>query len=66
MTIAEQMHTEGRTKGLSDALVKLLTAKFGALSDENRPRVEKATATEMERYIERVLTAATIDDVLGE
>jgi hypothetical protein len=62
MTIAEQMRHEGR----SDVLRKLLALRFGTLRPEHEARLSSATAEELDRWVERVLTAKTIEDVLAD
>jgi predicted transposase/invertase (TIGR01784 family) len=71
MTIAEQLRAEGLTKGraqgraegraegLALAVTKMLMLKFGALSAEHAARIEAATEQELDRYIERILSAPT-------
>jgi hypothetical protein len=45
-------------------LAKLLTLKFGALDNATAELLGAASAAELERWAERILTASTIDDVL--
>lgn len=74
MTIAEQMRREGAAEGLAEGLVagrvqvltKLLTLKFGVVSAEQMARIEAANVAQLDRYVERVLTAETLDAVLAE
>lgn len=74
MTIAEEMRREGEARGreqgrvqaLSDMLRKLVARKFGALSAAHEARIADATAEQLERYVERLLVAATIDAVFDE
>jgi len=58
---------EGRAEGLVEGerllLQKLLTRRFGELSADARRRLERASEAELERWAERVLTAATLDEV---
>lgn len=63
MTIAEQMRREGRLEGRAEVLAKLLRLKFEQLGPEHEALIAEATPEQMERYVERVLTAQTIDDV---
>jgi hypothetical protein len=46
-------------------LLKLLALKFGELSPEHRARVDAAGTDDLEGYLERVLTADSVDAVLG-
>jgi predicted transposase YdaD len=72
MTIAEQLRREGRAEGRIEGRIeanrqmlrKLLAGKFGALTPEHEARIADASLDELERYVERVLAATTIDDVL--
>ncbi len=70
MTIAEQLRAEGRAEGRAEEraviLVKLLTLKFGPLAPEVQARVSAANTATVERWLERVLTADTLDAVLAE
>jgi predicted transposase/invertase (TIGR01784 family) len=59
----KQGRTEGRTEGERLVLRRLLALKFGALPVEVLERLERAGETELERWAERVLSAATLDEV---
>ena len=77
MTIAEQLRREGwekgrveglekgRVEGLAATLEKLLTLKFGKLSPAHLQRLRAASSEELERWVERVLSADTIEAVLA-
>ncbi len=72
MTIAEQLRQEGRQDGLREGLerlrgvvVKQLQLKFGELPAAAQARVAAADAAALERYAERVLSADTLDAVIG-
>lgn len=54
-----------RTEGRAEVLLKLLGVRFGRLSDATRAYVEAATSAQLDRWVERVLTAATLDEVLA-
>jgi hypothetical protein len=45
-------------------LIKLLSLKFGPLSDVVSDRVQSASIEELELWTERVLSASTLDEVL--
>jgi predicted transposase/invertase (TIGR01784 family) len=74
MTIAEQMRREGREEGEASGLIKgqrlmlikQLQLKFKALTAEHEKAVAEATVEQLEKYVERVLTAENISDVFGE
>lgn len=56
--------TEGEVSGRAALLLKQLQLKFGAVPDAVRERVHAASIDELDRWGERVLTAATLEDVL--
>lgn len=56
---------DSRREGREDVLLKLLGLRFGPVPAEIRARVEAATLDELDTWVERVLTAATLDDVLA-
>ncbi len=55
---------KGREKGLRATLRKQLQLKFGALSLEHETRLETAPPELLDRWVERVLTADTIEQAL--
>ena len=57
---------EGRAEGQLDALRKLLKLKFGELAPEVEARLASASPDELDRYLERVLFADSLDAVLAE
>ena len=57
--------TEGEAKGEAKLLLKMLTLRFGPLSDATRARVEAASIEQRDTWAERILSAATLDDVLA-
>lgn len=66
MTWVEQKLSEGRIQGHAEVLRKLLILKFGAIDAEHDARILAATPEALDRYLERVLTATTLDAVFGE
>jgi hypothetical protein len=56
---------DGRAEGEAKLLLKLLGVRFGPLSDVTRARVQAATVEQLETWGERILSAATLDDVLA-
>lgn len=56
----------GRREGKRTTLLQLLELKFGPLSENHRARAEEASLEDLDRYIERVLTADSTDAVFGE
>jgi predicted transposase/invertase (TIGR01784 family) len=55
---------EGRREGEATLLLRLLTLRFGELDETVRDRVRKADAETLLLWGERVLTAASVEDVL--
>jgi predicted transposase/invertase (TIGR01784 family) len=56
---------QGETRGRADALLKLLGLRFGPPSAEVRARVDEANDQQLDFWLERVLTAATLDEVVA-
>lgn len=57
--------TRGRAEGRRESLKKLLALKFGDLSLEQGAAVDGADLDTLDRYLERVLTADSLDAVFG-
>jgi len=58
--LAEQ---QGKAEALRDVLAKLLTLKFGKISEEVRDRIQSAHETEVLRWTEGVLSAPSVDSI---
>jgi predicted transposase YdaD len=56
---------EGRVEGEARSLMMLLTARFGRVPAEAKERILAAKEATLARWLVRVLTAPTIDDVFG-
>jgi predicted transposase YdaD len=54
---------EGEVKGAARTLVRLLTRRFTTVPDEVRARIEAASLEQLDIWSDRVLDAATLDDV---
>jgi hypothetical protein len=73
MTAAERLKAEGRAEGEAKGrvegeamlLLKQLALRFGPLPAEVHTRVSSASVEELARFGERVLTAGSLDEVLG-
>lgn len=61
-TIAEQLRHEAHMH----VQRKKLALTFGALRPERNARLSSATLVEIDRWVERVLTAKTIEEVLAD
>jgi predicted transposase YdaD len=61
---------EGKAKGKAEALTAMLTTqlrvKFGPLPKWARLKVKKAEPSQLERWATKVLTAETLDEVIGK
>jgi hypothetical protein len=61
---------EGEAKGKAEAIAALVSdllgEKFGPLPRWARVRVETAEPAQLERWAKKVLTAETLDEVLGK
>jgi predicted transcriptional regulator len=72
MTLAERLHhkglLEGRQEGRQTVLQRLLTKRFGdsVLDIRVQERLRSATPEELDTWAERILDAATIDDIFIE
>ena len=65
--LMERGRAEGRAEALAEALLKQLKLRFGEpLPDSAVARVTGASVDEIDAWIERVLTARTLDEVLGD
>ncbi len=66
----EEGRQEGRQEGLQRGEVRILTAqlrlRFGDLPAAVHQRIEAADADTLLRWSERVLTAATLDEILAD
>ena len=56
---------KGRDEGRAETLLRLLTQRFGPLSAAAEQRLRAASAAELDTFLERVLSAPTLEDVLG-
>jgi hypothetical protein len=73
VTAGEQLIERGRKEGLKEGLqqgqkktlLRQLQARFGALPDSVLVRVKAAGSAELDLWADRILTAPTLEDVLG-
>jgi hypothetical protein len=69
LTTAERLRregaAEGQVKGKREALLLQLRLRFGRLPAAAVARVGKAGAAELDTWFGKVLTAVSLDDVLG-
>jgi hypothetical protein len=65
VTAGEQLIERGMRKGQQKTLLKLLQTRFGVLPEAAVARVNAAGTAELDLWVERVLTAPSLEDVLG-
>jgi hypothetical protein len=56
---------KGRAEEATSLLTRLLTRRFAIVPAEMREQIEVASVEQLEVWCERVLDAATLDDVFG-
>jgi hypothetical protein len=66
MTIAEQLQAKGRAEGERTLILRLLTVKFGELSEPARDRVAAASEDDLTRWAERMLSATSLEQVFED
>jgi hypothetical protein len=70
MSTAEKLLAEGMAKGKledrAETLLRLLRRRFGDLPAAIEQRVRSATIARLDLWTDRILDAATLDDVLSE
>jgi hypothetical protein len=62
--LEKKAEAKGKVEGKADVLLRLLEIKFGRLPKATVKRVRSATTAELDRWVERVLTASSLDEVL--
>ena len=67
MSVAERLRQEGIEKGESKALVKttirLLTKKFGPLTEDDKAKLEDLDNLTLEKIIDGILDYESLDDI---
>jgi hypothetical protein len=63
--VLEKAVNTGVEKGQRELVLRLLTRRFGALPDAIASRVARASRSELERWSDRILDAASLDDVFA-
>ena len=53
-------------EGQQKTLLKLLSLKFGNLNDDAVKRIHNADADQLDRWIERILTAQSLTELFAE
>ena len=55
---------DGQRAGKAALVIRLLTLRFGTLSEDVQARIEQSSIAELDAIGERLLTAATIEEAL--
>ncbi len=55
---------KGRVEGVAETLARLLVKRFGPLTPEQTTKIESATTDQLDAWVDRVIDATSIDDVL--
>jgi len=56
---------EGKAEGKADSLSKLIQLKFGMLPDHVKRQIERADCSQLDAWLERILTAESLDAVFN-
>jgi hypothetical protein len=56
---------KGKAEGKAELLIRLLGLRFGPLSEAAREQILQATPERLDVWAERVITGASLDEVLG-
>jgi flagellar biosynthesis/type III secretory pathway protein FliH len=62
----DEGRAEGRAAGQRDTLLRILRKRFGALSDATMAKLASASVAQLDVWLDRVLDATTVDEVLGD
>jgi hypothetical protein len=65
MTGAEKLRAEGRAEGRAELVLKLLTLRFGPLTEATVACVRAASIEQLDGYAEGVLTAQSLEQVFS-
>lgn len=65
-TTAERWKAEGRVQAQQRTLLRQLTLRFGTVSEAARAHIERADEPTLDRYIDRVITAPTLEAVFAD
>jgi predicted transposase/invertase (TIGR01784 family) len=65
MNTADRLRAEGRVEGRVEALLRLMSRRYGPLPDRITTRVRAATPQELDDWTDRILTAPTLEDLFA-
>ncbi len=62
----EQGEIKGKQEGEAAVLARLLNKRFGSLDDSTRARLNTAALEQLEHWTDRILDAASIDQIFRD
>ena len=65
MTTGEKLLEQGRKEGRQDTLLRLLKLKFGPQQQDIVDRVQSAPLADLDRWLDRLILAPTLEDVFN-
>lgn len=63
--LTKESYAEGKAEGKAELLLRLLGLRFGSLSAAHRDTVLRASAEQIDVWAERLLSGASIEEILG-
>jgi hypothetical protein len=63
--LGKEAHARGVSQGERKVLLRQLALRFGTLPESVKARVDGADSEDLERWVERILDAASLDDVFA-
>jgi hypothetical protein len=64
-TTADRLEEKGYRASMIATLLRLIERRFGAPDDATRTRVQQATPAELDRWLDAILDAVTLDALLA-
>jgi hypothetical protein len=61
---AIRYYTQGQADGRAQVILRILTTRFGSLSDDIEARIKGTSISELDAMSERLLTASTLQEVI--
>jgi hypothetical protein len=66
VSTAQQLRNEGKAENQVSTLLRLVTKRFGAPEAAVVERIRSGTTEELERWIDRILDAASLDNLFAD
>jgi hypothetical protein len=64
--LGKESYDRGVIQGERKALLRLLARRFGTLPDSVKARIDGAGSEDLKRWIDRILDAASLDEVFAD